>query len=169
MTAPTLQTERLTLRIPVLADFEPRATFAASDRSIWEGGPFDRTEAWKQFAAEVGTWTLMGYGPFSMQDRTTGLYVGEVGIYHPVHFPQAELGWFVVPEAEGKGFAAEGARAVMIWARRTFGWDQTVNYIDPGNARSIALGLRLGGVLRPDLPGSEPGDVVILHDLRGLA
>ena len=57
----------------------------------------------------------------------------------------------------------------MIWARRSFGWDHTVNYIDPGNARSIALGLRLGGVIDPSRPGPDPTDVVIMHDLRGLA
>ena len=56
----------------------------------------------------------------------------------------------------------------MAWARASFGWDHIDNYIDPGNMRSIALGLRLGGV-RVDAPGADPGDVVIRHDLRGLA
>jgi RimJ/RimL family protein N-acetyltransferase len=168
MNAPTLHTERLTLRMPILADFEPRAEFAASERSVWEGGPTDRIDCWKQFASEVGTWALMGYGPFSLQDRSTGDYLGEVGIYHPANFPLPELGWFVVPEAEGKGIAAEGARAVMRWVRQTFGWEYTVSYIDPGNTRSIALGLRLGGVIDPNLPGCDPGDVVIRHNLRGL-
>ncbi len=167
MIAPTLYTERLTLRMPVLADFEPRAAFAASDRSVWEGGPMDRAAAWRVFASEVGQWPLLGYGPFSME--MDGAYVGEVGIYHPADYPEAELGWFVVPEAEGRGIAAEGARAVMVWAKATFGWDRLVNYIDPGNARSIALGLRLGGVIDPDLAGQDATDVVIRHDLRGLA
>ncbi len=63
----------------------------------------------------------------------------------------------------------EAARAVMVWARASFGWDRLVNYIDPGNARSIALGLRLGGVIDAGLPGQDATDVVIRHDLRGLA
>ncbi len=63
MMAPTLHTERLTLRMPVMADFEPRAAFAASERSVWEGGPIDRAAAWRMFASEVGQWPLMGYGP----------------------------------------------------------------------------------------------------------
>lgn len=167
MIAPTLYTERLTLRMPVLADFAPRADFYASDRAVWEGGPHDHAAAWRIFASEVGQWPLLGYGPFSVD--MGGAYVGEVGIYHPADYPEPELGWFVVPEAEGKGIAAEGARAVMAWARKAFGWDRLVNYIDPGNARSIALGLRLGGVIDPDLPGQDATDVVIRHDLRGLA
>jgi RimJ/RimL family protein N-acetyltransferase len=167
MIAPTLTTARLTLRMPVLADFEPRATFAASDRSIFEGGPIDRATAWRVFASEVGQWPLLGYGPFSVDQD--GVYVGEVGIYHPVSYPEPELGWFVVPEAEGRGIAMEAAGAVMLWARQTFGWDRLVNYIDPGNARSIMLGLRLGGVIDTVLKGEDATDVVIRHDLRGLA
>jgi hypothetical protein len=46
-----------------------------------------------------------------------------------------------------------------------FGWRRLVNYIEPGNERSIALGLPLGGVIDPTLPGIDPGDVVIRHDL----
>jgi RimJ/RimL family protein N-acetyltransferase len=166
LTAPSLSTGRLTLRMPVLADFEPRAAFYASERSVWEGGPKDRVQAWRIWASEVGQWPLMGYGPFSVD--MGGDYVGEVGIYHAADYPEPEIGWFVVPEAEGSGIAAEAARAVMAWARARFGWDHLVSYIDPGNARSIALGLRLGGRVC-DRPGIDPTDVVIEHDLRGIA
>jgi RimJ/RimL family protein N-acetyltransferase len=166
MIAPTLTTPRLRLRMPVLADFDHRAAFYASDRSVWEGGPLTRAAAWRAWACDVAQWPLMGYGPFSLD--MDGAYVGEVGIYHPAEFPEPELGWFVTPAAEGQGLAAEAARAVMAWARATIGWDHIVNIIDPGNARSIALGLRLGGRIC-DRPGVDPGDVVIEHDLRGLA
>lgn len=167
MIAPTLTTQRLTLRMPVLADFEPRAAYYGSDRAVWEGGPYDRPTAWRIFASEVGQWPLLGYGPFSVDSRD-GIYLGEVGIYQPEGYPEPELGWFVLPEAERQGIAAEAARAVMIWARESFGWDHLVNYIGPGNARSIALALRLGGQ-RSDRLGVDADDVVILHDLRGLA
>lgn len=165
--APTLTTQRLVLRMPVLADFAHRAAFYASDRSVWEGGPLPRNAAWRLWASEVGQWPLMGYGPFSVD--MDGSYMGEVGIYHPAEYPEAELGWFVVAEAEGKGIALEAARAVMGWAREALGWDEIVNIIDGGNARSIALGQRLGGQIDATRPGIDPGDVVIVHDLRGLA
>jgi RimJ/RimL family protein N-acetyltransferase len=108
----------------------------------------------------------MGYGPFSVEEN--GAYVGEVGIYHPAEYPAPELGWFVVPQAEGRGIALEAARAVMAWVRAKFGWDEITNIIDPSNARSIALGLRLGGRVDASRPGIDAGDVVIVHDLRGL-
>lgn len=163
MIAPTLHTGRLTLRMPRLEDFQHRAAFYASERSVWEGGPLSRNQAWRLWASEVGQWSLMGYGPFSVEEN--GDYVGEVGIYHPAQYPEPELGWFVMPEAEGRGIAAEAARAVMAWVRKTFGWDEITNIIAPGNARSIALGLRLGGKIDATRPGIDPGDVVIVHDL----
>ncbi|MCV2874287.1 GNAT family N-acetyltransferase [Defluviimonas sp. WL0050] len=169
MTPPTLHTDRLTLRAPKLADFEHWAEFFASPRSIHERGMMDRNEAWKNWAADVALWQFKGYGAFGLDDRKTGAYVGEVGIYEFMGYPEPELGWFTVPEAEGKGYAAEAARAVMVWARKSFGWDRLINIIDPANARSIALGLKLGGVIDPTIPGTDPGDVVIVHDIRGLA
>jgi RimJ/RimL family protein N-acetyltransferase len=166
VSAPVLQTERLILRMPRIVDFAHRLAFFASERSAFEGGPYDSAAAWRIFASEVGQWSLMGFGPFSIDGRLSGAYLGEVGIYRPEGYPEPELGWFVVEDSEGKGIAAEAARAVMIWARASFGWDHIDNYIDPGNARSIALGLRLGGVV-VDAPGVDPTDIVIRHDLRG--
>jgi RimJ/RimL family protein N-acetyltransferase len=166
---PTLETERLRLRAPRRDDFERWAEFFASDRSTWERGPLDRVRGYQTWAADVALWTLRGYGAFGMDLRETGAYVGEVGIYEPEGFPQTELGWFVVPKAEGHGYAFEGARAVMAWARATFGWGGLCSIIDPGNARSIALARRLGGVHDPELPGIDPGDLVFRYDLGAAA
>ncbi len=75
----------------------------------------------------------------------------------------------MVPEAEGRGIALEAARAVLDWVKAAFDWPHITNIIEPANTRSIALGLRLGGVIDTRLPGIDPGDVVIRHDLRGAA
>ena len=162
---PVLETARLRLRAPKLDDFEHWAAFFATPRSVYEGGPLDRAAAWDFWAADVALWQVRGYGAFGVEDRATGAYLGEVGIYQKAHFPGPELGWFVVPEAEGKGIAFEAASAVRDWIRDTLGWTRIISIIDPDNARSIALGLRLGGVIDPTLPGTDPGDVVIRHDL----
>jgi len=166
---PVLTTDRLTLRAPRLADFEHWAAFFASPRSVFERGPMDRVEGYRTWATDVALWHLRGYGAFGVEDRASGDYLGEVGIYQPEGFPGPELGWFVVPAAEGRGIAFEAAVAVRDWVRASFDWPFVTSIIDPQNARSIALGLRLGGVLDPTLPGIDPGDVVIRHDLRAAA
>ncbi len=166
MPAPALSTPRLTLRLPVLADFARHAAFHASARAGWEGGVKSRAEAWKVWASDVACWSLRGYGAFTVE--MDGNFVGEVGIYHPDFFPGPELGWMVTPEAEGQGIAFEAAQAVLGWIRETFDWPHITSIIEPGNARSIALGLRLGGVIDETLPGVDPTDVVIRHDLRRL-
>ncbi len=78
MTIPTLQTARLMLRAPKLADFEHWAAFFASDRSRHERGPLDRVDGYRAWAADVALWTLRGYGAFGLDDRATGAYLGEV-------------------------------------------------------------------------------------------
>jgi len=159
-----IETERLTLRLPVLADFNHHAAFHASPRAAWEGGRKSRKRAWAVWAGDVACWPLRGYGAFTV--TMDGAFMGEVGIYQPDHFPGPELGWMVTPEAEGKGIACEAATAVLRWIGSSFDWPHITSIIEPDNTRSIALGLRLGGVIDPALPGVDPGDVVIRHDLR---
>ncbi len=141
---PTLETARLTLRPPWLEDFEPYAAFFASDRSIFQDGPLDRARAWKEFATGVGQWALRGYGAWSVEERATGAYVGEAGIFHAAHYPEPEIGWMVLADAEGKGIAHEAVIAVRAFAYGTLGLKTLVSYIDAGNARSIRLAERLG-------------------------
>jgi RimJ/RimL family protein N-acetyltransferase len=166
---PVLRSGGLILRAPRLSDFDAWADFFASPRSAFEGGRKDRAAAWSHWAADVALWTLKGYGPFGVDDAATGRYLGEVGIYHGETYPGPELGWFVTPEAEGKGVAFAAAQAVLAWLRASFDWPHVTSIIEPENARSIALALRLGGTIDPSLPGIDPGDVVIRHDLKRAA
>ena len=141
---PTLMTARLTLRAPRVEDFEPFAAFLASDRAEMERGRQDRDGAWLHFSSAVSGWVLRGYGAFSVTDRRTGGYLGEAGIFREHNYPEPELGWMVVSEAEGKGIAFEAARAVRDWAYDALGLTTLVSYIAPENARSVRLAERLG-------------------------
>jgi RimJ/RimL family protein N-acetyltransferase len=160
---PRIETDRLILRAPEIADFEPYAAFYASERSTWEDGPLDRAAAWSEFASGAAGWVLRGYGPFSLVARATGRYLGEVGIYHPPHFPEPELGWILTAEAEGHGFAAEAARVVRGWAYDGAGLPGLVSYIARGNRRSIRLAERLGAVADPDAPSCSEDAGVWRH------
>ena len=163
MTAiPTIETERLTLRAPRLDDFELFAAHMASPRSVYEDGPLDRARAWKEFASARGLWDLRGYGAWSIVDRASGAYLGEAGLYQPAHYPEPEIGWMVLAEAEGKGLASEAALAARGWAYDSLGLTTLVSYIDPGNDRSIRLARRLGATLDDAAPKPE-GEVCVVY------
>ena len=166
---PVIETARLRLRAPTLDDFEPYAGFWASERSRWEDGPLTRVQAWKEFASAVGLWALRGYGAWSVEDRATGAYLGEAGLFQPIHYPEPDIGWMVVPEAEGKGIAREAALAVRDWCYKVRGLTLLMSYIDPRNARSIRLAERLGAARDAAAPCPYPGDLVYRHPGPGAA
>jgi RimJ/RimL family protein N-acetyltransferase len=160
---PVLETDRLRLRAPEIGDFPHYAAFLASDRAIHERGPMDERAAWREFCASLACWGLRGFGGWSVTDRDGGAYLGEVGLFQPVEYPEPEIGWLVVPEAEGKGIAHEAALAVRGWAYGALGLGTLVSYIAPANARSIRLARRLGASLDAAAPGIDPGDLVFRH------
>jgi len=154
---PTLETERLVLRPLRPDDFEAYAAFYQTDRSVNRSGPMTRDQAWENFAAEIGHWTLRGYGFWGVDEKATGSFCGMVGLYNPEGWPAPEVGWLVWDRFEGKGIAREAAVRARAYAYEALKWPQIVSCIRDGNIRSIKLAERLGAKLdrrvpRPGLP-----------------
>lgn len=142
---PVLTTERLTLRAPTLADFEPYREILMSERAIHMNGPMTREGAWRDFAQCVANWLLRGHGPWVIEETATARVLGFTLICMEVGDREPELGWFLVEEAEGQGFAAEAATAAKAHGIETLSLPSLVSYIDRVNARSVALATRIGG------------------------
>lgn len=165
---PVLETERLTLRAPRLADFDAMAAFMASERARFVGGPNTLGQAWRSFGHVVGHWALRGFGLFVYADKTTGAPLGATGPWYPADWPERELGWTLWdPANEGRGFAFEAARAARDHAYSTLGWTTAVSYIDPENTRSIALAERLGATRDDAAARPHPEDLVFRHPAPG--
>lgn len=162
--APTLQTERLTLRGPEARDYELIAAFFADDvRSRGFGGPQNRNEAWRWFASMIGHWVLHGYS-FWILDTRAGETVGMVGIWGPEGWPEPELGWVMFENGEGKGYAYEAALAVRAHAYQNLGFTTLSSNIFPGNTRSIALAERMGAVREREYDNVTHGaEIVYRH------
>lgn len=141
---PTLETERLILRGIEPDDYEPFATFLASDAARFVGGSKDRPAAWRSLATIAGSWTLRGYGEFAVAEKLSGRLVGIIGPWFPEGWPEEEIGWIVFPEFQGKGYAAEAAICALAFAYRDLGWTTAVSCIHDDNLASRRVADKLG-------------------------
>jgi len=141
---PTLQTERLTMRAPSADDFPALVEFYQDDRSKFVGGPMRPDQTWRALAAEIGHWTLRGYGRWSVDETSSGRFCGMVGAWNPEGWPEPELGWDLMAGFEGKGYATEAARAALDYVYHTLGWKTAISLVADGNDGSAAVAKRLG-------------------------
>lgn len=163
-TPPVIRTERLTLRPNRPEDFDAYAAFYASDRARLRGGVKSREEAWIQFAAEIGHWTLRGYGFWAVEETSSGAYCGQVGLWNPEGWAAPEVGWLMVDGFEGRGYAHEAALRARRYAHETLGWTEVASCISDGNDRSIRLAERMGARLaRRTARDGRPDHLVYVH------
>lgn len=142
---PVLETERLTLRAPIAADFEGWAAFYADPQTMrFLDGPQPREAAWRALATMAGLWALRGFGMFSVIHRQSGRWIGRVGPWKPEGWPGDEVGWGILREFEGQGYAYEASVATMDWAFDALGWASVIHCIPDANVRSSTLAQRLG-------------------------
>jgi RimJ/RimL family protein N-acetyltransferase len=121
---PILETQRLTMRGHRRSDF-------ASVAAMWgdfevaryiSGKPSTSEESWARMLRYAGLWHLLGYGYWALEEKTTGNFLGEVGLanfYREMEPPLGELpeaGWVLTPSAHGKGYATEAIGAALTWA-----------------------------------------------------
>jgi RimJ/RimL family protein N-acetyltransferase len=142
---PVLETERLTLRAPSAEDFEGWVAFYADPETMrYLDGPQPREAAWRALATMAGFWALSGFGMFSVIHRQSGRWIGRVGPWKPEGWPGDEVGWGILREFEGQGYAYEASVATIDWAFDVLGWSNVIHCIPEANVRSTALAQRLG-------------------------
>jgi RimJ/RimL family protein N-acetyltransferase len=164
MTTPGIETERLLLRGIQQQDLEGWTEFSADpDSARFVGGVTNRAQAWRGMATMAGSWTLKGFGMFSVVEKSTGRWIGRLGPWQPEGWPGTEVGWGLVKSAWGQGYAAEGATAAIDWAFKHLGWSEVIHVIDVDNAPSIALAQRLGSTDRGPCALPPPLDIYNVH------
>ncbi len=146
ITIPVFETDRLILRAFTQADFEPMAAFFADPVSATYGGPCDREDAWRKFAVYSGHWALRGYGPWALEEKASGQFVGISGLWYPEGWIEPEITWALMPGQHGKGFATEAAARALQAAYTHFGWSTAASVVSVTNTASQAVAMRLGAV-----------------------
>jgi RimJ/RimL family protein N-acetyltransferase len=142
---PRIVTDRLVLRAPRLSDFATWADIACTDRGTFIGGPYDEETAWLDFCQMTAGWLLRGAGLWVVERRSDGAVLGFVPLNHEYGDPEMEMGFLFLPAFEGQGYAQEAAAAARDHALGALGLPTLVSYMDPANARALALAARLGG------------------------
>jgi RimJ/RimL family protein N-acetyltransferase len=141
----TLETERLILRMLREDDAEAYARICADPEVMrFIGGPLSQFEAWRHMASVVGHWHLRGYGPWAVEEKSSGKLMGRIGFFNPAGWPGFELGWTLGREFWGKGYATEGARRALKYAFEEMDRDHVISLIHPENKASIKVAERLG-------------------------
>jgi len=145
---PVLETERLILRPVAAQDFDAFAAFCADPAVMRHlGGVQPRSMAWRGFTSVVGSWAVQGFGMFSVIERASGRWLGRIGPHKPEGWPGTEVGWGLIQDAWGQGYAVEAAAASMDFAADKLGWAEIIHCIDAANTDSQAVAKRLGSTL----------------------
>jgi RimJ/RimL family protein N-acetyltransferase len=156
----------LLLRPLAEAGFDDYAALCADAevmRYVGDHGPLSREDAWRQFAMLVGHWTIRGYGMWAVLERSSGAFVGRVGLHYPDGWPDRELAWALGRSYWGRGLAFEAAAAAVQVAFETLAWPRVISLIAPANLRSMRLAERLGE--RYECTLEHRGHEVMLYSL----
>ena len=173
-----LETDRLRLRTWQQGDREPFARLNADPR-VMEFLPkyLTREESDAMVDRIEEHFRSKGFGLYAVELRSDERFIGYVGLHTPsfeAHFtPCVEIGWRLASDAWGKGFATEGAHAVVRYAFQEIGLKEIVSFTVPANQRSIRVMQKIGMTRdaaddfeHPNLPGGHPLRRHVLYRLQ---
>jgi RimJ/RimL family protein N-acetyltransferase len=170
--APVIETERLRLLGHGIHDF-PDCVAMWSDPQVVRytlGEPSPPQRTWLRILAYRGHWALQGFGYWAVREKASGRYIGELGF---ADFRRnmklsldglPELGWALIPWAQGQGYATEALRAVVAWGDETFQAPRTVCIIHRDNARSLRVAARLGYATVLQAASAAEHDFILARD-----
>jgi RimJ/RimL family protein N-acetyltransferase len=156
--APTLETERLILREFNKDDLDAHAATLGDEEVMRHigGKPVNREDSWRRLLSGVGMWSLVGMGPWAVEQKSDGRMVGHCGFFQfnreiePSILGEPEMGWIFDRSVHGQGIAFEACQAALDWAEREIGAESYPAIIDLENAPSMKLAERLGFVRQGD-------------------
>ena len=170
--APRLETDRLILRSHRVEDF-PDCTAMWRDPQVVKytiGSASTPQRTWQRLLAYCGHWSLLGFGYWAVECKSTGRYIGELGFadFHRDVEPSIEgipeIGWALCVEAHGQGFATEALQKVQSWGDSHFRASRTVCIIHRENLPSLQLARKLGYSVVLRAPAEGETDLLLARD-----
>ncbi len=124
------------------------------------GGATTPREIWRNFLSGAGSWLISGTGWWTVEHPARGP-VGTVGVFRREIRPELEIGWVIVRQHWGQGFATEAAGAALRFAQRSWPGERVIAFIDEGNRASIGVAEKLG--LSLDAPADFYGEPTLRY------
>jgi RimJ/RimL family protein N-acetyltransferase len=142
-----IETERLSLRLPRPADADAwsAATEDAEVMRFIGGSAGAASQSIERF---LERWDANGFGQY-----TTLPDAGDAA--------EVELGWALLRDHWGHGYATEAAEAVRYAAWADLELERVVSLIHPDNARSIGVDERLGARFERDVESADVGQLQV--------
>jgi RimJ/RimL family protein N-acetyltransferase len=103
----------------------------------------------------ISSYAKTGYGLWKVSLKTTNEPIGICGVFNRNIFEHPDIGYAILPEHEGKGYASEATIGTVNYAVNDLGLPNLVGIVDLDNYRSIALLEKIGMSYRKNivLPG----------------
>lgn len=164
-----IETERLRLRAITIDDTELMLAVwndPAFIRNVMDRGI--RTQEEAREALKDGALKLfsdLGYGPYCMSLKSDNTMIGICGLFKRDNLDDPDIGFAVLPDFCGKGYASEAAEAVVAYARNELGLGVLTAIVSPDNAASIGLIEKLGLTFESMITMPDEEDSVRLYSM----
>jgi [ribosomal protein S5]-alanine N-acetyltransferase len=163
-----LRTDRLRLRPVVEGDVDAYVGLRGDPRTrvySRSGVPVPPEQARQELLAACTSWRELGYGHWMIGDAE-GSFLGVIVVQPTAHDPRApELGWIVVPEAWGQGFATEAATLAAADLFERTNVTRITSHLQAANTASRRVAEKVGMRLRERGTDSSGKDLEV-YELR---
>lgn len=106
----------------------------------------------------INGYRTIGYGFWLVERKGDHVPVGMCGIYQRDYLECPDIGYALLPEYEGQGYATEAATATLRLAHEQFGFIEICAIVTPVNHSSIRVLERIGMTFKKSIvvpPDSE--------------
>ena len=155
-----LETERLLIRAWQAGDrnaFVAMASDPEVTRFVHAGTPYSEMEIEEFLSRQARYDAQLGVCMGAMVEKSSGDVVGIAGIQPLGTTGDLEIGWWLMRDRWGRGYATEAGRAAMRHVLDALGRPRVMAIIDPGNDASVRVAARLGMRYDRRVTGAELG------------
>jgi RimJ/RimL family protein N-acetyltransferase len=163
---PVLQTQRLILRQQTSDD--AAFIFSLVNDPAWLRFIGDRgvrsVEDARNYILKgaMDSYSRHGFGLYLTQLKDTGTPIGICGLVKRETLDDVDIGFALLPQFAGQGYAYESASAVMAHAKKDIGLKRVIAITHPDNVASIRLLKKLGLAFERKIRGAADKDEIDL-------